>query len=154
MCRLNPEMPQHPYLTLGAERVIAVSVPDEASRPIHGFLMAGIPSLISVIATARFSLRLFRKPFFKRAQFELHTVYEERDVRSLKARSMAGDGVARNSRLADLQTAAQAQPISMATKASYSEKTVVPMRLSWISTSSIAKRIRLPVIKNGLAQLR
>jgi hypothetical protein len=68
MCRLNPEMPQHPYLTLGAERVIAVSVPDEASRPLHGFLMAGIPSLISVIATARFSLRLFRKPFFERAQ--------------------------------------------------------------------------------------
>lgn len=88
------DLAEHPYLTLGSERVIAVSAPDEAGRPVHQLTIGGAPVNYLSYRDSSFFAQALPKTIFERAHFELNTVYENAMSAALKAMAVAGHGVA------------------------------------------------------------
>jgi DNA-binding transcriptional LysR family regulator len=88
------DLAEHPYLTLGSERVIAVSAPDEAGQPVHQLTIGGAPVNYLSYRDSSFFAQALPKTIFERAPFELNTVYENAMSAALKAMAVAGHGVA------------------------------------------------------------
>jgi len=88
------DLAEHPYLTLGSERVIAISAPDEAGQPIHPLTIGGAPVNYLSYRDSSFFAQALPQAIFERAPFQLNTVYENAMSAALKAMAVAGHGVA------------------------------------------------------------
>ncbi len=88
------ELVDYPYLTLGSERVIAVSAGDGEGKPLHKLALDGAPVNYLGYRDSSFFAQALPQAIFDRASFQLNTVYENGMSAALKAMAVAGHGVA------------------------------------------------------------
>ncbi|MFB9948438.1 LysR family transcriptional regulator [Rhizobium puerariae] len=88
------ELARYPYLTLGSERVIAISAPNDNGQPIHQLGIDQAPVNYLSYRDSSFFAQALPKTVFQKAPFQLNTVYENAMSAALKAMAVAGHGVA------------------------------------------------------------
>ncbi|MBN7804475.1 LysR family transcriptional regulator [Agrobacterium rosae] len=88
------ELSENTYLTLGAERVIAVSAPGEDGTPMHEVRADGQPVNYLSYRDSSFFAQALPKAIFERVPVRLNTVYENAMSAALKAMAVSGHGVA------------------------------------------------------------
>lgn len=88
------ELSGYPYLTLGHERVLAVSAPGEDGAPLHKVTADGAPINYLSYRDSSFFAEALPKTVFERARLRLNTVYENAMSAALKAMAVSGYGVA------------------------------------------------------------
>lgn len=84
----------YPYLTLGSERVIAISAPNGHGVPMHQVRADGTPVNYLSYRDSSFFAQALPKAVFEKASFHLNTVYENAMSAALKAMAVSGHGVA------------------------------------------------------------
>lgn len=88
------DLADYPCLTLGSERVIAISAPDDQGKPLHRLTLDGEPVNYLSYRDSSFFAQALPKAIFEKAPFRLNTVYENAMSAALKAMAMAGHGLA------------------------------------------------------------
>ncbi|KGD96553.1 MULTISPECIES: LysR family transcriptional regulator [Rhizobium/Agrobacterium group] len=88
------ELSDYPYLTLGSERVIAISAPTDDGAPIHQVCADGTPVNYLSYRDSSFFAQALPKTIFDKTAIRLNTVYENAMSAALKAMAVSGHGVA------------------------------------------------------------
>jgi DNA-binding transcriptional LysR family regulator len=88
------ELSEHDYLTLGSERVIAVSAPAENGGALHEARTDGEPVNYLSYRQSSFFAQALPNAIFDRVPVRLNTVYENAMSAALKAMAVSGHGVA------------------------------------------------------------
>ncbi|GAA0605638.1 LysR family transcriptional regulator [Paenochrobactrum glaciei] len=86
------DLKKFPFLSVGMERVIAVSAPNRDGSPMHSLTKSYLPThFLSYRSNAFFSLAL--QHLIEKRQYNLHSVYENGMSSALKAMAISGHGV-------------------------------------------------------------